>query len=147
RNYNESTELDTVTSFLLDVCFTPYIFFFFQAEDGIRDKLVTGVQTCALPIYLLGDARDPGHEPPHHGDARGARDRNPHPRAGGSGEDHGPRRALGTTGRQSMPQALAQRTVDARSARRARGFPPEASILLVLIGLALTFELLGWILV
>ena len=23
---------------------------FFQAEDGIRDKLVTGVQTCALPI-------------------------------------------------------------------------------------------------
>src|SRR2546425_1902361 len=27
-------------------------FFFFQAEDGIRDKLVTGVQTCALPIYL-----------------------------------------------------------------------------------------------
>src|SRR5258708_11926649 len=29
------------------VCF----FFFFQAEDGIRDDLVTGVQTCALPIY------------------------------------------------------------------------------------------------
>src|SRR5258708_22276734 len=28
-------------------------FFFFQAEDGIRDDLVTGVQTCALPISLL----------------------------------------------------------------------------------------------
>src|SRR5690554_7068098 len=27
-------------------------FFFFQAEDGIRDADVTGVQTCALPIYL-----------------------------------------------------------------------------------------------
>ena len=27
-------------------------FFFFQAEDGIRDDLVTGVQTCALPIWL-----------------------------------------------------------------------------------------------
>src|SRR5699024_11310655 len=27
-------------------------FFFFQAEDGIRDRNVTGVQTCALPIYL-----------------------------------------------------------------------------------------------
>src|SRR5690606_40362882 len=27
-------------------------FFFFQAEDGIRDFHVTGVQTCALPIYL-----------------------------------------------------------------------------------------------
>src|SRR5687767_15340949 len=26
------------------------LIFFFQAEDGIRDKLVTGVQTCALPI-------------------------------------------------------------------------------------------------
>src|SRR5205823_12187221 len=30
-----------------------YFFFFFQAEDGIRDKLVTGVQTCALPILSL----------------------------------------------------------------------------------------------
>src|SRR5262249_58690989 len=27
------------------------LFFFFQAEDGIRDWSVTGVQTCALPIY------------------------------------------------------------------------------------------------
>src|SRR2546430_9677999 len=27
-------------------------FFFFQAEDGIRDLTVTGVQTCALPIYI-----------------------------------------------------------------------------------------------
>src|SRR5699024_12516905 len=30
------------------ICF----FFFFQAEDGIRDRNVTGVQTCALPIFL-----------------------------------------------------------------------------------------------
>src|SRR5690554_7676601 len=29
------------------------IIFFFQAEDGIRDADVTGVQTCALPIYSL----------------------------------------------------------------------------------------------
>src|SRR5689334_24680075 len=29
------------------------MFFFFQAEDGIRDGTVTGVQTCALPISLL----------------------------------------------------------------------------------------------
>src|SRR2546430_12203783 len=27
------------------------VYFFFQAEDGIRDLTVTGVQTCALPIY------------------------------------------------------------------------------------------------
>src|SRR2546429_8268069 len=30
-----------------------FFFFFFQAEDGIRDVAVTGVQTCALPIYLV----------------------------------------------------------------------------------------------
>src|SRR2546429_4300638 len=29
------------------------MFFFFQAEDGIRDVAVTGVQTCALPISVL----------------------------------------------------------------------------------------------
>src|SRR5207244_8858041 len=30
-----------------------FFFFFFQAEDGIRDDLVTGVQTCALPISSI----------------------------------------------------------------------------------------------
>src|SRR2546430_11589492 len=30
--------------------------FFFQAEDGIRDLTVTGVQTCALPILILVNA-------------------------------------------------------------------------------------------
>src|SRR5437867_6149896 len=34
--------------FILFVFF--FFFFFFQAEDGIRDRTVTGVQTCALPI-------------------------------------------------------------------------------------------------
>src|SRR6266536_2545180 len=33
------------------------ILFFFQAEDGIRDPLVTGVQTCALPISVDGVER------------------------------------------------------------------------------------------
>ena len=32
------------------VCACVVVFFFFQAEDGIRDWSVTGVQTCALPI-------------------------------------------------------------------------------------------------
>src|SRR5699024_11943449 len=41
-------------------------FFFFQAEDGIRDRNVTGVQTCALPIYEICSDRpialsDAGH--------------------------------------------------------------------------------------
>src|SRR5437879_10431970 len=48
-------------------------FFFFQAEDGIRDTSVTGVQTCALPIYGhaqgVADELGPhvvGHGPAHH---------------------------------------------------------------------------------
>src|SRR2546429_5882849 len=35
-----------------DTCYR-ILFFFFQAEDGIRDVAVTGVQTCALPIYRV----------------------------------------------------------------------------------------------
>src|SRR2546426_3283291 len=35
------------------------VFFFFQAEDGIRDYKVTGVQTCALPISALTPAPAP----------------------------------------------------------------------------------------
>src|SRR6266540_2203528 len=34
--------------------FELHFFFFFQAEDGIRDRDVTGVQTCALPISRQG---------------------------------------------------------------------------------------------
>src|SRR2546430_6480489 len=43
--------------------------FFFQAEDGIRDLTVTGVQTCALPIWPLDDllvgTRDGAEDPDH----------------------------------------------------------------------------------
>src|SRR5256885_8265963 len=61
--------------------------FFFQAEDGIRDYKVTGVQTCALPICrgvqglreagprqgrldVHGGGGGPGHDAPGDGDAR-----------------------------------------------------------------------------
>src|SRR5699024_11678046 len=40
---------------LLYVLLSFLIYFFFQAEDGIRDRNVTGVQTCALPIYFIGN--------------------------------------------------------------------------------------------
>src|SRR2546427_7854210 len=36
-----------------------HLFFFFQAEDGIRDLTVTGAQTCALPIYRDGVIEQP----------------------------------------------------------------------------------------
>src|SRR5689334_23456414 len=38
-------------------------FFFFQAEDGIRDGTVTGVQTCALPISYRRPASDEARRP------------------------------------------------------------------------------------
>src|SRR5438105_11947757 len=43
-------------------CLSWFLCFFFQAEDGIRDPLVTGVQTCALPICPVGwmDATEDG---------------------------------------------------------------------------------------
>src|SRR5256884_2418201 len=40
------------------------LFFFFQAEDGIRDVAVTGVQTCALPISRGCRARALGQDEP-----------------------------------------------------------------------------------
>src|SRR5689334_23821547 len=42
------------------MCFL-IVFFFFQAEDGIRDGTVTGVQTCALPIsdFLASGVHSP----------------------------------------------------------------------------------------
>src|SRR2546429_5117394 len=59
-------------------------FFFFQAEDGIRDVAVTGVQTCALPISALAPgaprrrlAPPRGARRRRRGDARGARARRP----------------------------------------------------------------------
>src|SRR5699024_11835246 len=43
------------TTCLLSIAFA--FLFFFQAEDGIRDRNVTGVQTCALPICEVRNAR------------------------------------------------------------------------------------------
>src|SRR5438552_5625800 len=44
-----------VLFFFSSLCYF-FFFFFFQAEDGIRDDLVTGVQTCALPISANREA-------------------------------------------------------------------------------------------
>src|SRR5439155_6401088 len=57
------------------------VFFFFQAEDGIRDGHVTGVQTCALPISIplvvkANEARPTKIEGnPEHPDSNGGTDR------------------------------------------------------------------------
>src|SRR5438046_4629736 len=53
-----------------------FVFFFFQAEDGIRDWSVTGVQTCALPISCRrrgGSARPFVAQPPRRRQAQRSR--------------------------------------------------------------------------
>src|SRR5256884_1475875 len=49
RSYTSSPLTGSIGLSAIVRCF--YLFFFFQAEDGIRDVAVTGVQTCALPIF------------------------------------------------------------------------------------------------
>src|SRR5437867_8647506 len=53
-----------------------FFFFFFQAEDGIRDRTVTGVQTCALPIFGESGTYD-RRDPPDTGHRNGAPAANP----------------------------------------------------------------------
>src|SRR5258708_31597911 len=98
-----------------------YQFFFFQAEDGIRDDLVTGVQTCALPIFR--------------GDGRGARDpdrqaRHPAPLYRGHEGDLGPAAALRTEERppslrsprsRKIPVRIRLPRAEERERRGARG--------------------------
>ena len=58
NRYSYMSYVDSVGCFKLIACtVTGNFFFFFQAEDGIRDVAVTGVQTCALPI-LSGPTGD-----------------------------------------------------------------------------------------
>src|SRR2546428_11876668 len=56
------------------------LFFFFQAEDGIRDLIVTGVQTCALPIWPATPSTAVASTAP------GGTAQVPEPRAGGAGD-------------------------------------------------------------
>src|SRR3712207_7339568 len=71
-------------------------FFFFQAEDGIRDIGVTGVQTCALPIFSR-----PGFRP--------LRPDRAAPRQGPTGPNHAPpgRPGSGTTQRHRYAVVIA----------------------------------------
>src|SRR2546430_11034112 len=50
---DEALRLNERRPMMLVHCMAHELFFFFQAEDGIRDLTVTGVQTCALPIYRI----------------------------------------------------------------------------------------------
>src|SRR2546430_10328198 len=50
KEYVGPTQANLILFFLGPIITLIFSFFFFQAEDGIRDLTVTGVQTCALPI-------------------------------------------------------------------------------------------------
>src|SRR5256886_9786327 len=85
--------------------------FFFQAEDGIRDLTVTGVQTCALPIS--GPGRGPGTQPRGGAGAR-RRGPRPHPSIRQCRDD---RRMVGGL----RPLALVAIDLDGAAARGERG--------------------------
>src|SRR5256886_8801990 len=123
--------------FILNIlmgCYVCFFFFFFQAEDGIRDLTVTGVQTCALPISIPdpGDA-DRGGRRSLHDHAGPRRDRAPRRqgdtalavrsiRAAAAGVPREPRRGgLGRGGPTSDPFHRRPQAIGApRPHRRAR---------------------------
>src|SRR2546429_4348626 len=60
RHHIDCPDHDHYTHFsVLATAHEHLLYFFFQAEDGIRDVAVTGVQTCALPISEAGTAPSP----------------------------------------------------------------------------------------
>src|SRR5260370_5335943 len=79
---------------VFNVTLVAVVFFFFQAEDGIRDSSVTGVQTCALPILAVS-GRCSGGPPVRRGTfcaprrTRGHPVRRPRPCGADAGRDGG----------------------------------------------------------
>src|SRR5229473_5586652 len=81
--------------------------FFFQAEDGIRDKLVTGVQTCGLPIShpVQGPFTEPAYPRrlEHHGRGTGR------VRRSAAAHETGERSVVSGHGRRGVPEHLLDR--------------------------------------
>src|SRR5205807_8491752 len=100
--------------------------FFLQAEDGIRYYKVTGVQTCALPIYgyLKRSARDiRGIDA---GAPKCARSENSEAAGAGAQVEHAPRRPA-----QPGPQAIAEKLSDVeigRASCRERGWMQDVDV-------------------
>src|SRR2546430_12891230 len=100
-------------------CMRRVCVFFFQAEDGIRDLTVTGVQTCALPISVRG--AQPAEIP---GFAGGMKRWN----FGGLRASHGvsiSHRSIGSTGGRQDPGKTFKRSEEGRGGEegRYRGSP------------------------
>src|SRR2546430_9198594 len=132
KQTNIVTHLTSDADIISRVCF----FFFFQAEDGIRDLTVTGVQTCALPISPLPLARTTRllHRPalPRRRNPGGARQRQRRAdrrRAAASGQSATqPGRAQHRPRRPARPVAArVQRTRPGRRGRE-RAIPMSATV-------------------
>src|SRR2546429_3042616 len=106
RDWKKSATTDE--SYRAIVCRLAVLFFFFQAEDGIRDVAVTGVQTCALPICEREQREvvDRKAEEIHDGERRHDRRRNREP---------------GDHGRPEIPQEHENDQHDERSEERRVG--------------------------
>src|SRR5438034_11805926 len=104
-----------------------FYFFFFQAEDGIRDHCVTGVQTCALPICAGRDAAEEhaGAIDRYRRAARSARarDRDPRRQAALRVRDRrSEERRVGKECRSRWePEPLKKKAVDTRGKETERG--------------------------
>src|SRR2546427_5522765 len=125
--------LSTVDLIFILFCF----FFFFQAEDGIRDLTVTGVQTCALPISSASGGRavsgclDPGGRRTPHDVAchrGGAEERLPPHFCRGAARErrygHSRRAVHDRDDHQDQPDPARPRRRAAAAARRAQGYGP-----------------------
>src|SRR5438874_8794111 len=88
------------------------VFFFFQAEDGIRDLYVIGVQTCALPIWRRGPGTGCRGGPSHRGWRTG-------PSAGPRGPPSGRGRSRRTDSAAAQARRAASRTPGPAAAGRS----------------------------
>src|SRR2546430_15612116 len=107
------------------------MFFFFQAEDGIRDLTVTGVQTCALPISQLRRGAAARGRGGTHGGGRAVRppDRRRRGSGGGGGADRGgarlPPRGQGDQGGAAGARAGGRRAPRVRAISRSSPCRPR----------------------
>src|SRR2546429_3134066 len=90
-----------------------FFFFFFQAEDGIRDVAVTGVQTCALPIYGPPALQLPPLLPLPHA-------RDPDPRGSDRADSHAEDRPLAAQVADGRGSRIAARSEERRVGKECR---------------------------
>src|SRR5260221_4712353 len=101
-----------------------HIYFFFQAEDGIRDHCVTGVQTCALPICIQKPRNGTNTQKPFQQSQRDMTPGRLQPKSGTPGADSVKVKAfdgLYSTSERDRFRTRLERSADGRSEERRVG--------------------------